>query len=277
MRKYYYIYKITCLCGNLKDHYYYGQHRTDNLNDGYAGSGNILLYYYKKYGKIENKTYKKEIIEFANSSDDLNDLEFKLIGNKYKDDPLCINLRCGGYCSCGDYNNFYGKHHSEKTKKIISEKRKGNQAFKGKHHSVETKKIISENTKIGMRKEESWNKYIKSIELRVGKHLTNEHKKKISESLKINGHPNGMLGKHHTEEAKKKIGENNHGLRFTGHKHSEETKRKMSEKRKGKKTKMNNRGRKWYHLNNINKVIKQEDILYYESIGYIPGRNRLIN
>lgn len=37
MNKFYYTYKITLLKGSLAGHYYYGQHRTSNLNDGYAG------------------------------------------------------------------------------------------------------------------------------------------------------------------------------------------------------------------------------------------------
>ena len=54
--RYYYTYKITCLKGSLKGHYYYGQHTTDNLDDGYCGNGIIIKKYYKKYGVIENVT-----------------------------------------------------------------------------------------------------------------------------------------------------------------------------------------------------------------------------
>ena len=56
--KYNYFYKIT---NNINGHYYYGIHSTDNLDDGYMGSGSILNYAYKIYG-IENFT--KEIIKF---------------------------------------------------------------------------------------------------------------------------------------------------------------------------------------------------------------------
>ena len=61
MKKFFYIYKITLIKGSFAGHYYFGQHRTNNLNDGYAGSGRILLNYYEKYGKIEGVTYVKEI------------------------------------------------------------------------------------------------------------------------------------------------------------------------------------------------------------------------
>lgn len=52
-----------------------------------------------------------------------------------------------------------------------------------------------------------------------GKHLTEEHKRKIGEARK---------GKHHTEETKRKMSE-----ALKGMKHTEESKRKMSEARKG--------------------------------------------
>lgn len=127
MHKYYYTYKITLLKGSLAGHYYYGRHKTTNLNDGYAGSGCKVNAYYKKYGAIEHQTYIKEIIAFYNSDEELNEAEKELIGDKYYTDHLCLNLCAGGNWGCL----------SEESRKKISK------ALTGKHLSEETKKKLS--------------------------------------------------------------------------------------------------------------------------------------
>ena len=127
----------------------------------------------------------------------------------------------------GKKNPMYGKHHSEATKKILSEKTKlfmnserGKQIVHpstrgeknpmfGKHHSEETKR------KIGL----------KSIG-RVT--LTEEQRKQRSEDMK--GEKNPFYGKHHSEENKKIMSK----LKLGVHP-SEETKKKWSEIRKGRK------------------------------------------
>ena len=59
-KKYHFIYKTTNL---LSGKYYIGMHSTDNLDDGYLGSGRRLRYSINKYGK---ESHKREIIEFVN-------------------------------------------------------------------------------------------------------------------------------------------------------------------------------------------------------------------
>lgn len=93
---YYYIYKITLLKGRLKNHYYYGQHRTKRLQDKYIGSGVKIKDYFKKYKAIEGETYIKEIIKFCNNIEELNQAEYEIIGDKYETDSMCLNLKSGG-------------------------------------------------------------------------------------------------------------------------------------------------------------------------------------
>lgn len=66
---YHYIYKITNL---INGKIYIGQHTTSNLDDGYMGSGKILIRAIKKYG-IEN--FRKEIQGFYEDIDELNYME----------------------------------------------------------------------------------------------------------------------------------------------------------------------------------------------------------
>lgn len=146
MNKFYYTYKITLLKGNLAGHYYFGQHRTNNLNDGYTGSGRIIRDYFKKYEKIEHQTYIKEILAFYNNADELNEAEDNLIGDKWKNDELCLNLTRGGVRENFVVNEDTKLKISQSVKKYFEELDDLTpfQKFKGKHHSEETKKRISE-------------------------------------------------------------------------------------------------------------------------------------
>lgn len=186
MHKFYYTYKITLLKGSLAGHYYYGQHRTNNINDGYAGSGRKIKDYYKKYGKIEHQTYIKEIISFYNDEDELNQAEKDLIGDKYKNDELCLNLCEGGGSSSGYKlteeqkkklsDSHKGLHHSEETKRKISE----NNYTKLNGHSIETRKKLSDARKGIVFSEEHKQKLRNRI-------ISEESRKKMSESAKRRG------------------------------------------------------------------------------------------
>lgn len=124
--KYFYTYKIILLKGSLAGKYYYGQHKTNRLNDSYTGSGKIIKAYFKKYGAVVNDTYIKEILTFYNNADELNIAEEQLVSNLWKTDKNCLNLKPGGNQPktdfCGDKNPFYGKHHSEYTKSILRQR-----------------------------------------------------------------------------------------------------------------------------------------------------------
>jgi hypothetical protein len=192
MKMFYYTYKVTLLKGSLAGHYYYGQHRTKNLNDHYIGSGRKIKDYFKHYEKIEGVTYVKEILHFYNDEDELNIAEKQLIGDKYKNDKLCLNLKPGGI-------NYYngaklGHKISEETKKKISD------ALKGHKLSEEARNKISlanlnrpeeDRKKFGQSQlgKEPWNKGIKMSEetkqkLRKKHNLSSEQHNKLSEWAK---------------------------------------------------------------------------------------------
>ncbi|MDD7755427.1 MAG: GIY-YIG nuclease family protein [Clostridiales bacterium] len=66
---YNYFYKIT---NNINNKFYYGVHCTNNLNDGYMGSGVLINKAYKKYGK---ENFTKEIIKYFNTWEDAYEYE----------------------------------------------------------------------------------------------------------------------------------------------------------------------------------------------------------
>ena len=89
-KKYHFIYKTTNLNNN---EFYMGMHSTDNLDDGYLGSGNRLKRSIKKYGK---GIFRREIIDFFNSREQLEVAEKRIVSEELLKDPLCLNLTIGG-------------------------------------------------------------------------------------------------------------------------------------------------------------------------------------
>ena len=90
VKKYNYFYKIT---NNLNNHFYYGIHSTDNLEDGYMGSGTRLNYAYKKYG-IENFT--KEILKFFDTRKECAEYEAEMVTEELIHSKECYNVVGGG-------------------------------------------------------------------------------------------------------------------------------------------------------------------------------------
>lgn len=150
----YYIYKIICLCGSFKNHYYIGKRtstKKDVLNDFYYGSGEKLRRYYKKYPPVLGETILKEIIEFNPDAETNSKREKEIIGDLYKTDPLCLNLMEGG--------------NGRRVAKETTEKKSS--LMKGKKLSDETKKKMSEarirdNSYLSLKKyyqtHDAWNK-----------------------------------------------------------------------------------------------------------------------
>ncbi len=88
---YHYFYKITNL---INECYYVGIHSTENLDDKYAGSGVALRKAYKEFKK---ENFKKEILKFFDSREELSEYEKQYIKeNKCLVDSSCYNIYPGG-------------------------------------------------------------------------------------------------------------------------------------------------------------------------------------
>jgi hypothetical protein len=102
--RYYIIYKTT---DTLTGEYYIGQHRTNNLQDGYKGSGNWI-----RLKQVKKRELVTEVLHHSNR-DSLCSDERMLIGSLWITDPYCMNQCPGGGSG----------PHKEITKKQISETR----------------------------------------------------------------------------------------------------------------------------------------------------------
>jgi hypothetical protein len=162
-RKYHYIYKTTCLITNR---YYIGMHSTDNLEDGYQGSGKRLWRSINKYGRENHKT---EILEFLPNREQLKQRESKIVNEELISDSMCMNLKNGG--QGGLVNKEHGlrlaKAGTLKLKELFANKESewyknyiegrkewaklhnqtkwglGNKSFTNRNHTAETKAKIS--------------------------------------------------------------------------------------------------------------------------------------
>jgi hypothetical protein len=159
-KKYHFIYKTTNI---LSGKYYIGMHSTDNLEDGYLGSGNRLRLAVRKHGK---ENFKREILEFCDSREELIKKEIEIITVDEISKKECINLKVGGQGGWSEnakvkfiwlLNNDvdFKKQHSDKMSKVIKKAYEDgkidksiNYDWSGKNHTIKTKDKIS-NTKKG--------------------------------------------------------------------------------------------------------------------------------
>ena len=187
-KKYHYIYKTTNL---INGKYYIGMHSTDNLNDGYIGSGKRLWYSINKYGK---ENFKCEILEFLPDRVTLKEREKELVNEDVLKDKMCLNIKIGGE---GGNLGINGEH-------------LGGDKFKAAHLYWETpenrerlKKRASENCK-RLWKEGKFHNFNYDW---TGKKHKEETKIKIGVANSINqkGERNSQYGKPRSEETKKKI------------------------------------------------------------------------
>jgi hypothetical protein len=89
-KKLHFIYKTTNL---LTGRYYIGMHSTDDLEDGYLGSGKRLRYSIRKYGE---QNHQREILEFIDTREELKFREKEIVSLDEIAKENCMNLVVGG-------------------------------------------------------------------------------------------------------------------------------------------------------------------------------------
>lgn len=169
------IYKIT---NNTNGKIYIGAHKTDNLDDGYMGSGKVLKRAINKYG-IDSFT--KEILHIFDNTEDMFNMESTLVNEEFIKRADTYNIKEGG--SGGfDYINNTGKNLYGKNGQFgygLENLDKGRETFLER-----------------MKNDEYRDKFIKKTSKGTKKYY-------------IDGGVNTFKGKHHTDETKEKIGKAN--------------------------------------------------------------------
>jgi hypothetical protein len=185
---YYILYETTNLVNGKK---YRGIHKTENLEDGYLGSGYALLESVNKYGK---ENFTREVLRFCESYDELIELEKIYVDEEWVKDKSNYNLKTGGQSS-GILSEESRKKISETLKeKYKNGELKTNPNFSNKKpwnkgkvdvYSFETKEKISNSLKGKI----PWNKGLKGVQEAWNKGLktgpqSEESKNKKSDTLK---------------------------------------------------------------------------------------------
>lgn len=161
-KKFNYIYVTTNLISKKQ---YIGEHSTNNLDDGYLGSGNYLKNSISKHGK---KQFKKEILEFFDTKEKAFNKEAFWIEKYNTLIPNGYNFDSNGGYTCITL--------SDETKEKIS---------------ISTKKALKKRKYIFTEEHKS-----KLRAAALGRKLSPEHIAKARIA---------MLGKKHTKETKKKM------------------------------------------------------------------------
>ena len=284
-RKYHYFYKIT---NNINNHFYYGIHSTDNLDDGYIGSGSRLNYAYTKYG-IENFT--KEILKFFDSRKECSDYEAEVVNEVLIEDPNCYNVILGG-----DNGTTYGTATVKdkngnilqvpcNDKRILSGELKGiSYGFTNCIDTVENKYVQIPNELFDK------NRY---IGLTTGKIVcldTVENKRVLIDKSIFEKNKNRYkfwLNTNHcfkdknnniywTNDNDERVLNGELVYFWKGRKHSNKTKDKMKQTFKNinhqQGEKNSQYGTCWIMKDGISKKIKKDELETYISLGWIKGR-----
>ena len=84
---------LYIIINNINHKFYYGIHSTNNINDGYFGSGKRLRAAIKKYGK---ENFSKYILEYFNDRKSLLNREQEIITKEFLLSDECYNMTYGG-------------------------------------------------------------------------------------------------------------------------------------------------------------------------------------
>jgi group I intron endonuclease len=182
-------YTIYQIINTINSKIYIGKHQTNDIDDGYMGSGKNLKRAIKKYG-IEN--FVKEVVYVFDSEEEMNYKEAELVTEEFclREDTynICVGGQ-GGFSHINLDENFR-KNKNKKARRVTDS------ILKIKYGVENPSQIDFVKQKLSIKMKERW---------RDGK---------------ISLPPTPFLGKSHSLETKKKMSESKKG-KFTGEKNSQ--------------------------------------------------------
>jgi len=225
---YYLVYKTTNLINNR---IYVGCHKTDNIDDGYMGSGKLLIQAINKYG-IDN--FRKEILRIFDNQEDMFNFESEVVNKEFVKNKITYNIKLGGE---GGWDHIDTKG-IPRSPEVIAKFSGPNNWNYGRITPQEVRDKISKSL-IGKMAGENNPMYGRCGELHplYGIPRPEETRNKISEAQK--GEKSHRWGIPLPEETKRKISAGNKGkkrteevkenlrIKATGRKHKEESIQKM--------------------------------------------------
>ena len=108
----YYLYEIK---NNVNNKVYVGVHKAKSLDDGYMGSGKIIISAIQKYGR---DNFTKTILEFFDNQEEMFKREKEFVDEEFLSRDDTYNLKRGG-CGGFDFINNSGQNYTaEKNKEI---------------------------------------------------------------------------------------------------------------------------------------------------------------
>ena len=166
---FYTIYKII---NKINDRVYIGKHKTENLDDGYMGSGKLLKRAIAKYGP---ENFIKEILHQCSSEQEMNDKEAEIVTEEFCKGHV-YNICSGGQGGFSYINRNSLNWTLEKNERISGFR---NATLEQRaQRSIKAKETFARLVKEGKRK------YNTPVPRLKGSTLTEEHKEKIRRAQK---------------------------------------------------------------------------------------------
>jgi hypothetical protein len=119
---FYTIYKTTC---SINGKVYIGAHKTNNLDDGYLGSGKLISRAINKYGK---ESFVKEILFIFDNEVDMFDKERELVTEEFVESEVSYNCKLGGEANWY-YINKNGLNHKSNQHLVLRDRLKSNSEY----------------------------------------------------------------------------------------------------------------------------------------------------